>query len=289
MCAPFGQERHSRVVGMQSSGSEHMGADQVMDGLQRNGAGSDLVGQGGKADLDAFLGIAFGLPVQGLVLAELLEEHHGQQVRPRPAPRRRVERRRRLADPLAIPAGERLPHGLDDLPLPGSDLQRLGNVLAHLHDARRSATGAGGRRIYHHAFARQMLGKRFAGGAAALEGGDRRLRDQGFGPGAIVAEIRLEILELHLQLFDQPGMAFGTLAVLLALELGDLHPKMPDHLLGGRNDGLNLGQLAPGGDQGAFRSRCASLRRGKGGAQNSDLRGGLRHAEELPQCRRKHQ
>jgi hypothetical protein len=106
-----------------------------MDGLQRHGAGPDLVGQGGKADLDPFLGVALGLPVQGLMLAELLEQDHGQQVRPGPAPRRRMERRRRLADLLAIPAGELLADGLDDLPLPGDDLQRLGDVLAHLHDA----------------------------------------------------------------------------------------------------------------------------------------------------------
>jgi hypothetical protein len=33
-------------------------------------------------DRHAFLGIAFGLPVQWLVLAELLEQHHPQQARP---------------------------------------------------------------------------------------------------------------------------------------------------------------------------------------------------------------
>lgn len=53
------------------------------------------------------------------MLAKLLEEDHGQQVRACPTPRRRVERCRRLADPLAVPASERLADGLDDPPLPG--------------------------------------------------------------------------------------------------------------------------------------------------------------------------
>ena len=289
MRSPFGQERHGRIVGVQSLGCEDVGADQIVDRLQRYGTGADLIGERGKADLDPFLRIALRLPVQGQMLAELLEYDHRQQVRAGPAAGRGMKGRRRLADPLAVAAGELLADSLDHFPLPGDHLQRLGDVLAHLHDARRAAAGAGGRRLDHHALARQMLGKRLARGTAALEGGDRRLLDQGFGPGVIVAEIRLEILELHLQLFDQPGMAFGTMAVLLAPELCDLQPKMPDHLLGSRNHGLNLGQFASGGDQFAFRSGCAGLGRSKGEAQNSDLRGCVRHDGSLPQCRRKHQ
>ena len=77
---------HGRIIGMQSLGTEDMGMDQIVDRLQRHSAGPDLVSQGGKDDLDTFLGVAFDLPVQGLVLAELLEQHHGQQVGPRPAP-----------------------------------------------------------------------------------------------------------------------------------------------------------------------------------------------------------
>jgi hypothetical protein len=40
----------------------------------------------------------------------------------------------RLADLLAVPARELLAHRLDYLPLARNDLQRLGNVLAHLYD-----------------------------------------------------------------------------------------------------------------------------------------------------------
>ncbi len=39
-------------------------------------------------------------------------------------------------------AGELLADGLDHLPLPRNDLQRVGDVLAHLHDPVRAAAGA---------------------------------------------------------------------------------------------------------------------------------------------------
>ena len=41
----LGQERHGRVVGVQSLGAENIGSDQVVDWLQRYGASPDLVGQ----------------------------------------------------------------------------------------------------------------------------------------------------------------------------------------------------------------------------------------------------
>lgn len=97
---------------MQSLGAENMSTDQIVDRLQRDRAGPDLIGQRRKADLDPFFGIAFGLPVQGLVLAELLKENHGQQVRPRPPTGCGMERCWRLADPLAVPAGKLLADGL---------------------------------------------------------------------------------------------------------------------------------------------------------------------------------
>ena len=66
------------------------------------------------------------------MLPVLLEQDHRQQARPGKAARQHVERRRRLADLLAGPAGELLAHVLDHLPLPRHHLQRLGDVLAEL-------------------------------------------------------------------------------------------------------------------------------------------------------------
>ena len=54
------------------------------------------------------------------MLAELLEQDHRQQARTGKAARRDMERRRRLGDRLAPPAGEPLPNGLDHLPLTGT-------------------------------------------------------------------------------------------------------------------------------------------------------------------------
>jgi hypothetical protein len=50
-----------------------MRLDQRVQRLQCLGDGAKLTGQGREAELHTFQGIAFGLAVQGLVLAELLE------------------------------------------------------------------------------------------------------------------------------------------------------------------------------------------------------------------------
>ena len=109
----LGQDRHRGVVAMQPLGRQHMRLDQGVQRRQGGRAGAHLVGERRHAQIDAFAPVALALPVQRLVLGELLEQDHGQQVRPRKAARRHMERRRRLADRLAGPAGELLPHGLD--------------------------------------------------------------------------------------------------------------------------------------------------------------------------------
>ena len=69
-------------------------------------AGANLVGQPGKAERHTLARIAFGLAVQRLMLPELLEQDHRQQTGAGPAAGGDVERRRRLADLLAVPAGK---------------------------------------------------------------------------------------------------------------------------------------------------------------------------------------
>ena len=66
---------------MQPLGGEHMGLEEFVQRLQCSCSGADLVGQRRQAQRHAFPGIALGLPVQRLVLAELLEQHHCEQVR----------------------------------------------------------------------------------------------------------------------------------------------------------------------------------------------------------------
>jgi hypothetical protein len=46
-----------------------MRPDQRVHRLERDCAGPHLVGQGGKAELDALAGVALGLPVERLMLA----------------------------------------------------------------------------------------------------------------------------------------------------------------------------------------------------------------------------
>ena len=80
--------------------------DQRVQRPQRRGAGADLVGQRRQAKIDALSGVALALAVERLMLAELLEQDHRQQVRAGEAARRDMERRRRLRDRLAF-AGRR--------------------------------------------------------------------------------------------------------------------------------------------------------------------------------------
>jgi hypothetical protein len=78
-----------------------------------------------------------------------------------------------------------------------------------------------------------MLGERLAGAPAAFESRNCGLRHGGIRLCSILPKVRLQILELHLELFYQPGVAFGAVAELLAAEFGDLELQVPDHRIGG--------------------------------------------------------
>src|SRR5215468_11843474 len=91
-----------------------------------------------------------------------------------------MERRRRLADLLAIAAGKLLADVLDHLPLPWNDLQRLGDVLAQLAQPRAAAAQANRRPRLDYPLAWQMLGKGLA--RRALAGKDRHIGGFGHGP-----------------------------------------------------------------------------------------------------------
>ena len=83
-----------------------MGGNQVVQRAQRHGAGTHLISQGRQAEVDTLARIAVALAVQRLVRPILLEQDHRQQVGARPAPRRRMERRRR---PSTIDHSRRIP------------------------------------------------------------------------------------------------------------------------------------------------------------------------------------
>jgi hypothetical protein len=62
---------------------------------------------------------------------------------------------RRLADLLAVAAGELLADMLDHFPLPRDDLQRLGDILAQLAQPRAAAAKANGRSRLDHPLVRR--------------------------------------------------------------------------------------------------------------------------------------
>ena len=131
-----------------------------------------------------------------------------------------MRRRRRLGDLLAAPARVLLAHVLDHLPLPGHQLQRLGDVLAQLVQ-RPAAARADRRHRIDHAFARQVLGQRPTRGLAPLE---RRHR-HALWRGDLFRRLRLslsffQLEQLQLELIDQRAV-LRRLAELLMLQLGD--------------------------------------------------------------------
>jgi hypothetical protein len=205
-------------------------ADQFGDRAQHGRAGADMIGQGRDVEVDAFTGVGFALPVQRLMLAVLGVQDHRQEARPDMAAWDDVERRRRLRDLLARPAGELLAHGLDHLPLPRHHLQGLGDRLAEFAQLA-AAARAGARARDHHPLARQMRRKRRPHRLAADERAYRRrcgrARDD-----FIFGRRRGRVLELQFQLVEQLAAALGRLPVLLAPQLGDQQFQVRHHRLG---------------------------------------------------------
>jgi hypothetical protein len=64
---------------VQSFGREDVRFNTLEDRFEHRAAGPDLIGQGRQAQRHAFLGVAFGLAVERLMLPELLEQDHREQ------------------------------------------------------------------------------------------------------------------------------------------------------------------------------------------------------------------
>src|SRR5205814_4532705 len=141
---------------------EDMRLDPPEERRQHRAATTHLVGRGRQAEGYALPGVAVGLAVERLMLPVLLEQDHRQQAGAGPTPGNDMERRRSLADLLAVAARELLADMLDHLPLPWDHLQRLGDILAQLAPPRATAAQANGRSGLDHPLARQMLGEGLA-------------------------------------------------------------------------------------------------------------------------------
>jgi len=222
---------------------EHVSADQLGERPQKDGAAADLVGERRHAEIDALARIALGLPIERLVLPILLEQDHGEQARPGEAARQHRERRRRLADLLAVSAGELLAYDLYHLPLPWHRLEPLGHVLAELGEPARAAAGARRRAGHHHALARQMRRERLARGLPASERANRRGCRRLLGRKLVLAVRGFQLLELELHLVEQARFALIARSEQAALELLDDQLLMGDQGLRARCLGARLRKL----------------------------------------------
>ena len=159
---------------MQSFSREDMRFNTPEDRFEHRAAGANLVGQGRQAERQAFLGVAFGLAVERLMLPKLLEQDHREQARTSPAPCDHMEWRRSLADLLAVPASELLADMLDHFPLAWDGFQCLSDGLAQLAQPPATAAKASCRSRDNYPLTRQMFGERLARGALAGKRHDRR-------------------------------------------------------------------------------------------------------------------
>ena len=220
------QDRHRGVVAMQPLGRQHMGFDQCKSGC-KTGAGANLVGQRRDAEIDPLAGIALALPVQRLMLPELLEQDRGQKlgpVKPRGVTWNGAGgcvivsqfRHENFSRTVWITFHCR-----------GNHLQRLGDVLAQLRQLRRAAAGTARGRGDHDALARHVVGERLARRPLALERFHRLCpRRRLLGGELILGRGRLELFELQFHLIEQPRRALRTGAIELAAQLLDLELEM---------------------------------------------------------------
>ncbi|MCB2057816.1 MAG: hypothetical protein KDE30_07875 [Novosphingobium sp.] len=94
-----------------------------------------------------------------------------------------------------------------------------------------------------------MLRERLLHRLAPLEACNLRLLRRLLGADDIFGRVGFQLLELQLELVDQPGRALGAAAILLALEHRDLELQARDHRLGRRHDGIRSGQFGLRGRQ----------------------------------------
>jgi hypothetical protein len=159
------------------------------------------------------------------MLTEFLEQNHCQQVWPRPAAGRHMERRRRLANAVTVAAGEFLPHGLDHL-------QAFGHVLAQLGQACPTTAVACNRSRDDDPLAWQVRRKGAAGGVLAVEGIDAAGLGSGLLGGQFICTRRCrQFLQLQFQLCQQPCGALRAGAETVAVEFGDFQFQIGDQRL----------------------------------------------------------
>ena len=181
--------------------------------------------------------------------AVLLEQDHREQARAEAAARDDVERRRRLAERLAVAAGELLADGLAHEPAPRHDVECLGDDLADLAQPRPAAARAARRRRHHDPLARQVLGQRPAGRLAARMGCDRIAHDGGTGLHLVLGQALLELGQLELELVDEPLGPFAGRAEAFTASLRQQQLQSFDLERGGGDQGFGpVSRLALGDD-----------------------------------------
>src|SRR5438876_535333 len=206
------QHRHRAIVDVELLGREHVPAQRLNEWLHQGTGRPDPLGECRAIQLDAVSGIDLALAIKRQMIAILGHQHVCQESGTCHTARDGARGCWRLDDLLTAGAAVLGPHMPDHLPVLRHVLEHLGDILterAQHPAALRTATR--GRRLMHHALARQALRQWPAYALAALSGRRRWHGQTGL--------LTLELFELELQLPD--------LLVKLFRGAAKMHPPQP--------------------------------------------------------------
>ncbi|TCQ16655.1 transposase [Rhizobium sp. PP-CC-3G-465] len=158
--------------------------------------------------------------------------------------RSRGERRRRLADRLAVSAGKFFPYGFDHNKPARDLLQRFGHILAQLGKPGSATACTGAGRIDDHTLAFYILRPRLSHRPLACE----RTYARGLGGSSLRCNLVLcrghhQLLELQFHLVKQSRGALGTLSAKLPPQLFDRQLQFGDQRLAVGQHRLGIGGL----------------------------------------------
>ena len=236
---------------------EHVLLYRIHQRREQLACSTDPARQRGALDRHSLAGIDLRLAIERKMIAELRDQHVGQQSGSGKTAFDRTRWRGRFHHAVAAVAGELRPHMANNLEAVGDVLQLLGDIFAELAQLAAAVGTAVARNAVCHDFAREMLRQRLAPGS--------RLRFPSRGH-AIDSRFHLSLrglqfFEMEFELFELKNHLLALDAEHPALQLLDDQLQMFDLLAVGAQLLVLLGEcLAMGLELSLERSQLVFMR-----------------------------
>src|ERR1700733_15267650 len=250
-----------RVVGVKLASCEHVLLNRVDQGREQLTGSTYPTCQRRALNLNSLASVDLRLAIERQMIAELRDQHVGQQPWSGKTAFDRTRRRRCFNHAVAPVAGELRPHMANDLEAIRDVLQLLGDIFAELAQlAAAVGTRVAVKSVRHH-FAREMFRQRLAPGSCL-----RFLcRGHAFHSGFHLGLRGLHLLPMEFKLFELKNDLLALDAEHPALQLLDDQLQMLDLLTAGTQFLILLGEcLAMGLKLSLKRSKLVFMRNGKG-------------------------